>query len=193
MNNSEPDLEKLWQSIEPSTQPDPKKLAEIARKQKRKNQLLLTFDIIGNIAILAVMYFVYEQGKDFIWYIWLAIALLFSMYYTREFYVTRKRALETLQESTSNYPAYLTQLADYHMRVGDWMLKSIYVAIPSMIAIIGYQELFTDEPIMTSTKKWIFIVGWTSFWTAACVGYGIYKKKLGKRILNSVEKETGSE
>lgn len=193
MNDQDPniDLEQVWQSINLAPEFSAHQLEKMAKKSRNKNRLIFTADLTGNGIVLWGLYLAWSKDASLLIMLWLFLAFLFGLWLMREFYKIRQAGELALTGSTASYQNYLIEKANSDIKVGKLFNVSNLIVSSSMALVFVLEQWFIGEPLLTSTKDWVLVVCWASFWIGLMFVYGFWKIRKGKKVLKHLASTKG--
>lgn len=193
MNDQDPniDLEQVWQSINLAPEFSAHQLEKMAQKSRNKNRLIFTADLTGNGIVLWGLYLAWSKDASLLIMLWLFLAFLFGLWLMREFYKIRQAGELALTGSTASYQNYLIEKANSDIKVGKLFNVSNLIVTSSMALVFVLEQWFIGEPLLTSTKDWVLVVSWASFWIGLMFVYGFWKIRKGKKVLKHLASTKG--
>lgn len=193
MNDQDPniDLEQVWQSINLAPEFSAHQLEKMAQKSRNKNRLIFTADLTGNGIVLWGLYLAWSKDASLLIMLWLFLAFLFGLWLMREFYKIRQAGELALTGSTASYQNYLIEKANSDIKVGKLFNVSNLIVSLSMALVFVLEQWFIGEPLLTSTKDWVLVVSWASFWIGLMFVYGFWKIRKGKKVLKHLASTKG--
>jgi hypothetical protein len=193
MNDQDPniDLEQVWQSINLAPEFSAHQLEKMAKKSRNKNRLIFTADLTGNGIVLWGLYLAWSKDASLLIMLWLFLAFLFGLWLMREFYKIRQAGELALTGSTASYQNYLIEKANSDIKVGKLFNVSNLIVSSSMALVFILEQWFIGEPLLTSTKDWVLVVCWASFWIGLMFVYGFWKIRKGKKVLKHLASTKG--
>ena len=193
MNDQDPniDLEQVWQSINLAPEFSAHQLEKMAQKSRNKNRLIFTADLTGNGIVLWGLYLAWSKDASLLIMLWLFLAFLFGLWLMREFYKIRQAGELALTGSTASYQNYLIEKANSDIKVGKLFNVSNLIVSSSMALVFVLEQWFIGESLLTSTKDWVLVVCWASFWIGLMFVYGFWKIRKGKKVLKHLASTKG--
>ena len=193
MNDQDPniDLEQVWQSINLAPEFSAHQLEKMAKKSRNKNRLIFTADLTGNGIVLWGLYLAWSKDASLLIMLWLFLAFLFGLWLMREFYKIRQAGELALTGSTASYQNYLIEKANSDIKVGKLFNVSNLIVSLSMALVFVLEQWFIGESLLTSTKDWVLVVCWASFWIGLMFVYGFWKIRKGKKVLKHLASTKG--
>ncbi len=183
MTDNQNNLQKLWQSIDTPTEMDCGAIRKLARKHTLLNVGLLLLDSLACVVIAATCWFSIGSKHSIVFSIWLALALILSIYLTRELFVTRHLKVQNLSKSTGNYQQFLCDKYESNIRAGHLFVISNHAIVIALTITVGLDTAFTDDPTIQGVSAWLFAIGWTAVLYGSVHWWGARKMKNGKACL----------
>ncbi|MDN3652352.1 hypothetical protein QWY77_06200 [Thalassotalea ponticola] len=189
MNNddkSQLNLADIWRSIEPDNGPTANQLERIGKKAKRNNALIFAADLLGNLVLVGMFIIMWQRGASAVVLAWLAIACVFGVWLGWQFFNIRKRSEQALTADTNAYHHYLIARANSDIKVGKLFNLANLIVTASMLLVFVIEQWFSAEPLITSSKQWLYVVCWSVTWISLMFYYGYWKVQKGKKALRAL-------